>query len=48
VEKLPFSKRIILLIPIGLLYFTISNLNITYKKYLRLEHSLENLKVIEV
>ena len=48
-NKLPFRKQIILIlvIPIiGLLYFTISNLNITYKNYLRLEHSLENLEVI--
>ena len=48
-KNLPFKKQIILilLIPIsGLLYFTISNLNITYKNYLRLEHSLENLETI--
>jgi CheY-like chemotaxis protein len=48
-KNLPFKKQIILilLIPIsGLLYFTISNLNITYRNYLRLEHSLENLEVI--
>jgi hypothetical protein len=48
-KKLSFRKQIILilLIPItGLLYFTISNLSLTYKKYLRLEHSLENLEAI--
>ena len=48
-KKLPFRKQIILilLIPIlGLIYFTIANLNSTYKNYLRLEHSLENLEVI--
>jgi CheY-like chemotaxis protein/signal transduction histidine kinase len=48
-KNLPFKKQItlILLIPItGLLYFTISNLFTTYTNYIRLEHSLENLKVI--
>ncbi|MBU0940735.1 MAG: response regulator [Bacteroidetes bacterium] len=48
-KNLPFKNQIILilLIPIsGLLYFTVSNLNITYRNYLRLEHSLENLEII--
>lgn len=48
-KNLPFKKQIILilLIPIsGLLYFTISNLQTTYKNYLRLDHSLQNLAVI--
>ncbi|MDG2432783.1 response regulator [Flavobacterium sp.] len=48
-KNLPFKKQliIILLIPIiGLIYFTIANLNSTYKNYIRLEHSLENLQVI--
>jgi signal transduction histidine kinase/CheY-like chemotaxis protein len=48
-KNLPFKKQIILilLIPItGLSYFTISNLYATYTNYVRVEHSLENLKVI--
>ena len=48
-KNLAFKKQIILilLIPIsGLLYFTISNLNVTYKNYLRLDNSLKHLEII--
>ena len=48
-KKLSFKKQliIILLIPIaGLLYFNITILSSTYNDYLRIENSLEKLKVI--
>ena len=48
-NKISFKKQLILilLIPIsGLLYFNITNLRSTYVDYLRVENSLEKLKVI--
>lgn len=48
-KNLSFKKQLILilLIPItGLLYFNISNLFETYKNYIRIENSLENLNEI--